>query len=71
VDESYRENELSVQIFTGKVEDLPLPRSHKDFIILYKVKVLLEFHYSNANLLPFWSIFVFWDFMGHGDLVTF
>ncbi|XP_059443421.1 protection of telomeres protein 1a-like isoform X1 [Corylus avellana] len=39
VDESYRENELSVQIFTGKVEDLPLPRSHKDFIILYKVKI--------------------------------
>ena len=53
VDESYRANELSVQIFTGKVEDLPLPRSHKDFIILYKVKVLLEFHYSNSNLYLF------------------
>lgn len=53
VDESYKDEELSVHIFTEKLEHLPVIRSYKDIIILYQVKVLLGFHSSNPKLLIF------------------
>ena len=43
VDESYRDEELSVHIFTYKLEDLPQVMSYKDYIVLHQVKVFLEF----------------------------
>lgn len=63
VDESYKDEEFSVHIFTEKLEHLPVIRSYKDIIILYQVKVLLEFHSYDAKLLIFGSFLCFWDFM--------
>ncbi|KAG6640536.1 hypothetical protein CIPAW_09G010700 [Carya illinoinensis] len=39
VDESYKDEEFSVHIFTEKLEHLPVIRSYKDIIILYQVKI--------------------------------
>lgn len=39
VDESYRDEELSVHIFTYKLEDLPQVMSYKDYIVLHQVKI--------------------------------
>ncbi|KAF5473816.1 hypothetical protein F2P56_005773 [Juglans regia] len=39
VDESYKDEEFSVHLFTEKLEHLPVVRSYKDIIILYQVKI--------------------------------
>jgi hypothetical protein len=57
VDESYRDEELSVHIFTYKLEDLPQVMSYKDYIVLHQVKVFLEF--QCCTFFFFWSILCF------------
>ncbi|XP_041024963.1 protection of telomeres protein 1a-like isoform X3 [Juglans microcarpa x Juglans regia] len=56
VDESYKDEEFSVHLFTEKLEHLPVVRSYKDIIILYQVKVLHVEKTANNT----WMLFV-WD----------
>lgn len=43
VDESAMHEELSVHIFSDRIEDLPRVQSYRDFIILYRVMVFVYF----------------------------
>ncbi|KAB1217630.1 Protection of telomeres protein 1a [Morella rubra] len=61
VDESYKDEEFSVHIFTGKLQDLPIIRSYNDVIILYQVKIVEFSGRKNADFNKRFSSYALFD----------